>query len=395
MSKSVIAQVRPELLKWARETAGYLPEQAAKKAKVQMATLTDWESGAQRLDMVQLRRLSDIYDRPLAAFYLSSPPKEQKLPRDFRHVAGTKTGALSPSLISEIRQARDRRDIALDLYDEIGEKPLRFTLRATRHEDSSKVVRNLGVAVHLSDIQKRGVNSPNRTLTLLRAAVESLGVLVFQVPDIEVSETRGFSLSESLLPVIVLASGDAPEARIFTLLHEMTHLMLREPGICDQGSDAVEIYCNSVAGRALVPSDALATAIDALAPHPENTPWEDSDLLKLAHQFSASRETIARRLVDLELMSHDEYQEKREEYLRKREEYLKSPKVKKKGNGGPSQAALVLARVGLSFARLVLDGYQHERLTISDVTGYLSVRAKHLPTIERSVAKKLLAEGTT
>jgi Zn-dependent peptidase ImmA (M78 family) len=88
--------------------------------------------------------------------------------------------------------------------------------------------------------------------------------LVFQTAGIEPEEMRGFSIGESPMPAVVVNRADASAARVFTLLHELTHIALHTAGLCNlselgpQSVDArrLETYCNHVAGAVLVPSQA-------------------------------------------------------------------------------------------------------------------------------------------
>lgn len=385
MPRSIVAQVEPRLLEWARRTSGYSIETAARKVHVTAERLSAWESGAQTLSMAQLRRLADVYDRPLAVFYLASPPKEPRALRDFRHTAKGLQQPLSPDLIAEMRQARYRRAVALDVYDQLNDKPPRFTPRADVDENPAAVAARMREATGVASIQNRHAVDARSALASLRISVEQLGVLVFQMSDVEVKEARGFSLAESSLPVIVLNAKDAVTARVFTLMHELAHLMLHDGGICDLGDTDVEVYCNAVAGNALVPADLLRQAITASG-HRSGTSWNDDDLEDLAHHFSVSPEAIMRRLLDTGLTTQKAYQSKRDEYLKR-----SGDTAREKPRGAPSQPVLVLSRSGLSFTQLVLEGYHQDRLTLSDVADYLSVKLKHLPEIERQVTRRVLS----
>ena len=85
----------------------------------------------------------------------------------------------------------------------------------------------------------------------------------FQATDVEIAEARGFSIAERPLPAVVVNIKDSVYGRIFTLIHEFTHVLLNRGGICDvdEGADNdhedVEIFCNHVAGATLVPRDVL------------------------------------------------------------------------------------------------------------------------------------------
>ena len=74
MAKSAPALVKPELLTWARESAGLSLNLAADLAKIDSATLEDWESGHDLPSISELRKLGAIYKRPIAVFFLAEPP---------------------------------------------------------------------------------------------------------------------------------------------------------------------------------------------------------------------------------------------------------------------------------------------------------------------------------
>ena len=131
MTKSVEANVEPALLVWARASAGVEIEQAAKKAGVAPDRVLAWEEGRERPTIVQLRNLATAYKRPLAVFYLPEPPKDFQALRDFRRLPGQVAGSQSPELRFEIRRAHDRREIALELCQELGEEPPTFPLTAS------------------------------------------------------------------------------------------------------------------------------------------------------------------------------------------------------------------------------------------------------------------------
>lgn len=385
MTRSIVAQVEPTILEWARRTSGYSIEEAAKKFHVTPGRVGAWESGAQSLSMSRLRRLADFYDRPLAAFYLAVPPKEPRALHDFRHVAKGNSRPSSPKLIAEMRQARYRRSIALDVYDQLDDKPPRFSLKANMNEDFATVAARIRDATHLADMQSGRSADAYKALASMRAAVEQLGALVFQMSEVNVKEARGFSLAESSLPVIVLNAKDSVTARLFTLIHELTHIMLHDGGICDLGDDDIEVYCNAVAGNALVPADLLRQAATASG-HRSGTAWSDAELEGIASRFAVSPEVVIRRLLDAKLTTQKAYQSKRDEYLKRYADM-----DKKKSPAPIPQPVLVLSRAGLGFTQLVLEGYHQDRLTLSDVSNYLGVNLKHLPEIEHQVTKRILS----
>jgi len=76
MSKRIEAIVKPDLLIWARESAGFTKEDAANKLRIKLQRLEDWEAGASRPTIKQLRKLGQLYKRPIAVFYLDEKPTD-------------------------------------------------------------------------------------------------------------------------------------------------------------------------------------------------------------------------------------------------------------------------------------------------------------------------------
>lgn len=64
---SVKALIEPGLLAWARGTANLEPLAAARKIKVPEGRIEEWESGKQAPTIAELRRASEVYNRPLVA----------------------------------------------------------------------------------------------------------------------------------------------------------------------------------------------------------------------------------------------------------------------------------------------------------------------------------------
>ncbi len=58
-----------------------------------------------------------------------------------------------------------------------------------------------------------------------------LGNLGSHHTDLGVEVFRGFSLADDLVPFVVVNPKDSAAARCFTLLHELAHLWVGEPGI--------------------------------------------------------------------------------------------------------------------------------------------------------------------
>ncbi len=386
MPRSETALVEPALLTWARESAGFSLEEAAHKAGIKAERLQAWEVGQNYPSVVQLRKLGSIYRRPIAVFYLPEAPRDFRPLRDFRQLQDREVLGLSPALRFEIRSAHDRREIALEVYQETETVPVPLTATTHLTQDTESVGAKVRQLLNISvDTQKswKGLYGP---FNGWREALEVAGVLVFQTSELELSEARGFSISETPLPVIVVNRKDAPTARVFTLLHEFLHLLLRAGGLCDLSEDGnrrvdeeqIETFCNYAAGAVLVPRESLLSET-VVAARVTAKVWSDDEIESLARAYGVSREVLVRRLLILGRTTEDFYKEKRDQY----QEELKR---KRRAEGFVPPHIDAISVLGRPYTRLILTAFRQDRITASDVSDFLGVRLKHLGKIEALVA---------
>jgi Zn-dependent peptidase ImmA (M78 family) len=141
-------------------------------------------------------------------------------------------------------------------------------------------------------------------LTAWREAVEGLGVLVFQI-DAGEEHVRGFSAWDQWAPLIALnTSGQQPRPRVFTLMHELGHLMSRTESACfdwvapaTAGGQHEERWCERFAAAVLLPRDAVTQELHALGVRSGEA---DLDVVgRLRRRFHVSARAVALRLIDL------------------------------------------------------------------------------------------------
>ena len=388
------------MLVWARETASLTPEEAANALDVTVERLLAWEKGDGQPTVNQLRRMAERYKRPLSVFFLPEPPKDFQPLRDFRRLPGVADRRFSAQLAYEVRAAHERRLVALDLLDTLGEQPVSLGIAAHHTDDPEEVGHRIRDRLGIILAQQARWGEPDKAFRAWRDAIEQAGVLVFVLGgahhQVDLEEMRGFAIAEQPLPVVVVNGKDRSAGRIFTLLHELAHVVLGESAIENEVEPgdaipaphrAIERFCNRAAAAALMPLDALAANPIVVAKRQSRTPWDDQDIAALARHFGVSRVALLVRLAEMGRVTGAFVQAKRREYDRQREE-AGEPEA---GGFAPYHYQ-ALGHVGRGFARLVLRGYHDNRLTLSAVAGYLGVQAKTLPKIERA-AFGMPAEG--
>ncbi|PZA13219.1 hypothetical protein DNX69_02250 [Rhodopseudomonas palustris] len=384
MAKSVKALINPAMLAWAREQAGFSPDEAARRLDIDPERLAAFESGDEAPTFAKLLDFADLYKRPVSLFYLRTAPKGWQPIQDFRRLPGVHEG-FSPPLTYAIRLARERREIALAVRAQLGEPVQKFAIEATLKSDVEELGRHLRDYLGVTEIIQQGFG--RKAFEGWRAAIEAKDILVFVVPRLKIREMRGTALAERTMPVILINGKDRGNGRVFTLLHELCHLTLRQSGVSNIGGDRndaphpeVETFCNAVAAAALMPRHWLLREPLVVQKGSQRT-WDDDELETLGRRFGVSQEVVLRRLLTLGRTTQTFYESKRAEFQKI---YAELDEQKEAAEGGPKYHYVVLSQLGRTFTQLIFHGYHDRYFTLRDVAGLLNMKVATVPAMEKA-----------
>src|SRR6185503_3612168 len=167
------AHVKPALLSWAREQSHFTVEAAAKKIGVSEKTLASWESGESEPTIKQLRQAAHVYRYSLAVFYLSEPPGDKFKPiRDFRRFANHPAVDISPALHLAIRDAYDKRESTLELYQLLDEQPRTFAFALSITDDPEQAGTSLREYLGIEEDDQRRWRRPETAFGSVRYLLE-------------------------------------------------------------------------------------------------------------------------------------------------------------------------------------------------------------------------------
>ena len=316
--------------------------------------------------------------------------------RDLRRLPGSGTRTISPALQLEIRAANERRELAIELASELDVQLPKFGLSAALTEDPEALGARIRSSLEVSiEQQERWQDVDGRAgFNSWRYRIENTGVLVFQATQVPSEEASGVAIFADLLPTIIVNRQDALNRRTFSLLHEFAHLMVRVSGVSDLETDAtrppedqkIEVFCNQVAAAALIPKEALLDDPRVQKESARSTNWSDELIGDLARRFSVSREALLRRLLFFGRTTNDFYLLKRKQYL---EEYLKYRERQKEKLADKdikrNMPQETISTFGRPLVEIVLENYHQNRITLSEVSGYLGLKTKHVPKLEQLI----------
>ena len=374
--------VTRKVLRWAREVSGFSVEEVATKLeqvskRITAETVESWEDedGEALPRLTALRKLAQLYKRPMAVFFLNEPPWETPPPKNFRLLAMGEARPLSPDMILAVRSARRLHELAEEVSDELGydlraELP-QVDVSSKPAELAAKERQRLGASFE----EQFKFQDAYKALWYWRDLVESAGCFVFQLP-FPVEDARAFSEYFDEGPFVVLSTKDEPVGRIFSLFHEYAHLLLRIGGICPDFTGnyirsfegRVERFCNAFAAHFLVPTAELDAAAQRL---PE--PKSEAGLVSLSYRFSVSKHVILLRFLDLGWVDEGFYRQKKREWAQK--------KPPKKGARGPSQDVKSVSQRGRRFVSLIIEAADRGLIAPPMVHEGLGVRTTYLTDI--------------
>jgi Zn-dependent peptidase ImmA (M78 family) len=381
MAKSISALINPDVLGWARLFMGFEIDYVAGVSGVDEIQLKRWEAGEAYPTITQLRKLSKVYDFSIAVFYLPKPPTiKSRRPKDRRFLAGFEYPIISPEINREFRRAEDRREIALELLQNIGRSPKLFQAKISLGDDPDQLAERMRRFMRVSYDEQCHWRDPRTAFNSWREKIESHDVLVFQSTDVPLREMRGYSMFFEVLPIVCVNRKDSYNARSFTVLHEVVHLMLRTESLCDiddsrtgldKGDRKMEVFCNNVAACVLVPTKHFLHE-DQLGIASRRGDEGEKAIRELAKTYSVSREVIVRRMHSLQLVDDEFYQAKRAQYNR---EYIPQR------SGFVPPIVRVLTTIGRPLVGLALENLNRGAITTVDFSELVGIKIKHLDNL--------------
>lgn len=370
--------VNPVMLRWARETAGLKIEDVAHKFKKDNAEILSWESGDDSPTYVQLEKLAyEIYKRPVAIFFFPEPPQEESPKQSFRTLPEQEILMLTPRLRFLIRQAKLQQLNLSELYDNVNPvshhivRDLSFRPNISVVEMASNVRKYLNIDITTQFSWKNvGIAFKN-----WRNILEEHGIFVFK-EAFKTDDFSGFCLYDKQFPVIYVDNSKPDSRQIFTLFHELAHLLFGTGGVDTrlenyinflQGDNrTIEILCNRFGGEFLVPDSDFNQRTAGVS-------INDELIQQLANQYCVSREVILRKFLDRKKVDQQYYNTKVEQWAKVAE---------KSGEGGGNYYLTKGVYLGERYIEKAFNKYYQKNISIEQLAEYLSVKVKNISGME-------------
>ena len=377
--------INPDILKWARERSGYAVEAIATFLKKDASIVNDWESGERAPTYIQLEKLADKYKRPIALFFFPEPPEEPNIAENLA-LRSSDINSLDPRIHILLRQAYARQLslMELNLGTNPSEKKIFRDLQARSTDSVTALAQKTRAYLDINVKTQADWDNAREALANWRDHIEEVGIFIFK-EAFQNDSIDGFCLVHDEFPVIYLNNSRQPVRQIFSLFHELAHLLLGENDITSgisQGDGEVEIFCNQFAAEFLVPSDDLENRLNFSV-------YDDDAIEELANHYKVSRPVILLNLINKGIFTQENYWEKINQWTEEHEHRTKSSVGSTSPKGG-SYYNTRAVYLGYRFMELAFGKYHQRQCSIEQLAEHLDVKVKHLPQLEDRLLRRVL-----
>lgn len=372
----MVEGINLDILRQCREQIGLSVEDAERK----MPHIKKIETGEAKPTYKQFDELSDVYLIPQWVFFQPELPQEYKLNSNatFRKLSHTQQSDTYQTRRLLIR-VEHLRELIIDLSNDLGD-PIPFF--------SPPSVINLNTMDEVAKIVREWLGCKEFVVYEFdewRKKIESTGIFVFLTSKVtswskmDVSLFRGMAIYKETLPIIIINDSDTFEAQIFTLFHELGHLIKKQIGIdtTDFDDDSEEeVWCNDFAGNFLMPYSKFQY-IRPLSKIPSEAIEE---IKEIASKFGVSPLACLVRMRKLSLVDEVQYKEIKNVLY---SDYLD------RNNSSFTEGNILKERIrqyGYLYTGVIVDAYHSREITLHRMCKLLDIKQ---PQVALELANRL------
>lgn len=272
----------------------------ADASKISLDTLETVERELTALPKGKIVALANALAVPVQFLFYKNLKIAPNLP-DFR-TPGNRPAVLTPAGLSRVEKARSILSyLEDDIFDDDLDNDLVGSASISGGVDAAaKILKGYYSPVKRGD----GTIDPVATFRETRVAVERDGAIVI-CEKVNSDGFRGFCFSEKgHFPLILInTANQRPATKLFTLMHEIVHVLLGRTGVSDPNilENDIERFCNRVTAAVMMPQAEFVAHYNRVK---KTSVRATTDAV--AHYFGVSKSAAALRITELGL-SQDFY----------------------------------------------------------------------------------------
>ena len=372
-----IENINSNIINWAITRAGNNIEEFYKDNP----DVLDWINGDKKPTVKQLEKFTHKVHVPFGYMFMDEPPNEE-ISIPFFRTGEAPIDKVSLNVYHTIQIIKDRQNWLTNYLQESEYSDLGFVGKYNENSDYKDISHDIRKTLKLPVNWASKLETWEEALDYLTLQIEEIGIIINfngivgnnTRRKILVEECRGFVLVNKKAPFLFINSADAKAAQMFTLFHEIAHIWLGESAGFDNkkmlpANDPTEILCDKVAAEFLVPEIYFREE------------WNSNqDIKYLSREFKVSPIVIARRALDLNLITKPSFFNFYNNYI------SEFKKKKENQSSGGNFYATAKKRISLRFVSYVNNAVNENNLLYRDAYKLTSLKGN---TYEKFINKHL------
>ena len=373
-----LSGVNGKIIQWAREYYNMSSEEAAQKIGVDLEKYKDWEAGTDYPTYAKLKKISDVFHKPSALFFFPVPPKIASPKGDLRTLPDAVVNRLSRNVILQLEKAKVYQLSLIELY---GERDSIFMHRDEFPDSVDALCEFFRKKLEFPGAAQKARKSTKVVFEIYREKFYDIGIYVFK-DSFRDNAISGLCVKDNRFPVIVINNSMSFARQIFTLFHELYHLISDTSGaeiirddfysMLAENQSTIEHNCDSFANNFLVPLDDFRQEL-------EKAPVDEKRIEDLAQLYSVSREAIMYKLLTLGKITSSDYSQLKETFYG---EAIRSQGKKEGKKGGGNYYSTKLSYLGNQYTGEVFRQYFSGKISGVKAGEMLQSKVDHLPRLE-------------
>lgn len=334
--------------------------------------LLQWYNGEKTPTFNQVEEASRATGIPLGYFFLTTPPKEALPLLDYRTVDSLELQKPSRNLIDTIHNMEQIQEWAKEELVRSGASALPFVGSLKNSSQNSMFVSKIRELLGLPIDWFSQFKNPDDSFRYIRSRISDVGVIVMMNGivgnnthrPLAIDEFRAFALVDNYAPLVFINSNDSTSGRLFSLLHELVHILMGKDNFYNDRYSAhgqinpAETICNAVAAEILVPDVLFVSKWNETIAQSD----ADATIASLAKFFKCGMTVIARKALDHRFITKQLYAKVSQLAVQLYNEYKKKAK---ESSGGDFYKTTV-SRIDQRFFRMLVGSVDEGRTLHSE-----------------------------
>lgn len=339
-------------------------EQLSHKINISYEKLSNWIKGADNPTYNQILRIADCMKRPIIYFFLEEPPV-QSFEIDFRKAERFDQVIDKKRLAELVDSLVIYKSSIKEVFNDVNnECKLHEWISHSEDLDFNNYLRKeLDFSIQTQCQFKRATE----VVEYLREKFYRCGIFIFK-DSFRLEDVSGICAYDETYPIILINNKVSFTRQLFTIFHELYHLLSRASHIDFLNID--ERDCDNFAGQFLIPSSCLLRDIQKHRIQPGVNNCEDDEFIKdRADHYNVSRVAYLYQLLKRGEVSQEYYisyeQRNRQYLIRSRQDDIV----------GGNYYYTKMNYLGKSYLSDIVSGYFAGKISIHQVAQYTQMKA--------------------